>query len=202
MPRRNPSTVAESNAMIADPRRRVFVVFLDTYHVARADSMSSEGAAGLLQDRARPRRPGRLHDAAHVGARHQLLELTEPLIRFSTTTRSGAWPTNRRNRDRPGRAQSPELFVGGRSSGGLARLRPGCVSRSRSSRCAGWCPPRRPARIAQGGDRGDAGLASVPRERAAQTDKGTQGRSSAWSRSASARTAAGLTGSQPLQRIE
>jgi VWFA-related protein len=39
MPRRNPSTVAESNAMIADPRRRVFVVFLDTYHVPRADSM-------------------------------------------------------------------------------------------------------------------------------------------------------------------
>jgi VWFA-related protein len=39
MPRRNPSTVAESNSMIADPRRRVFVVFLDTYHVARADSM-------------------------------------------------------------------------------------------------------------------------------------------------------------------
>ena len=31
LPRRNPSTVAESNAMIADPRRRVFVVFLDTY---------------------------------------------------------------------------------------------------------------------------------------------------------------------------
>ena len=39
MPRRNPSTVAESNAMIADPRRRVFVVFLDTYHVDRGDSM-------------------------------------------------------------------------------------------------------------------------------------------------------------------
>ena len=39
LPRRNPSTVAESNAMIADPRRRVFVVFLDTYHVDRADSM-------------------------------------------------------------------------------------------------------------------------------------------------------------------
>jgi VWFA-related protein len=39
LPRRNPSTVAESNAMIADPRRRVFVVFLDTFHVNRADSM-------------------------------------------------------------------------------------------------------------------------------------------------------------------
>ena len=50
MPRRNPSTVAESNAMAADPRRRVFVVFLDTYHVAavRRDG-GPQGAAGLLQ---------------------------------------------------------------------------------------------------------------------------------------------------------
>lgn len=39
VPRRNPSTVAESNAMIADPRRRVFVVFLDTFHVERGSSM-------------------------------------------------------------------------------------------------------------------------------------------------------------------
>lgn len=39
LPRRNPATVAESEAMAADPRRRVFVVFLDTYHVDRADAM-------------------------------------------------------------------------------------------------------------------------------------------------------------------
>jgi len=38
--RRNPSTVAESNAMIGDPRRRVFVVFLDTYHVDRGSSIA------------------------------------------------------------------------------------------------------------------------------------------------------------------
>jgi VWFA-related protein len=37
--RREPTTVAESNAMAADPRRRLFVVFLDTYHVERAGSM-------------------------------------------------------------------------------------------------------------------------------------------------------------------
>ena len=37
--RRNPSTVAESEAMIADPRRRVFVVFLDTFHVERMEAM-------------------------------------------------------------------------------------------------------------------------------------------------------------------
>jgi len=38
-PRRNAGTVAESEAMAADPRRRVFVVFLDTYHVARMEAM-------------------------------------------------------------------------------------------------------------------------------------------------------------------
>jgi VWFA-related protein len=37
--RRDPSTVAESNAMIGDPRRRVFVVFLDTYHVDRGSAV-------------------------------------------------------------------------------------------------------------------------------------------------------------------
>lgn len=36
--RRDPSTVAESNAAIGDPRRRVFVVFLDTYHVDRGSA--------------------------------------------------------------------------------------------------------------------------------------------------------------------
>jgi VWFA-related protein len=39
LPRRNPSSVAESGAMASDPRRRVFVVFLDTYHVEKADAM-------------------------------------------------------------------------------------------------------------------------------------------------------------------
>jgi len=39
VPRRNPSTVAESDAMAADPRRRVFVIFFDTYHVERGAAM-------------------------------------------------------------------------------------------------------------------------------------------------------------------
>jgi VWFA-related protein len=39
VPRRDPSTVAESEAMIGDPRRRVFVIFLDTFHVERSGSM-------------------------------------------------------------------------------------------------------------------------------------------------------------------
>jgi VWFA-related protein len=39
LPRRNPSTVAESDAVIGDPRRRVFVVFLDTFHVNQGDSI-------------------------------------------------------------------------------------------------------------------------------------------------------------------
>jgi VWFA-related protein len=36
---REPTSVSESEAMAADPRRRVFVVFLDTYHVDRVDAM-------------------------------------------------------------------------------------------------------------------------------------------------------------------
>ena len=39
LPRKNPSSVAESEAMAADPRRRVFVIFLDTFHVRRGDAM-------------------------------------------------------------------------------------------------------------------------------------------------------------------
>jgi VWFA-related protein len=37
--RRDPATVAESAAAASDPRRRVFVLFLDTFHVTRASSM-------------------------------------------------------------------------------------------------------------------------------------------------------------------
>ena len=37
--RREPGTVAESAAAASDPRRRVFVLFLDTFHVTRASSM-------------------------------------------------------------------------------------------------------------------------------------------------------------------
>ena len=83
LPRRNPSTVAESNAMIGDPRRRVFVVFLDTYHVDRGSAMvRAEGPEGLPRDRARPGRPRRLHDAAHVGRDISFSTSTEPLIRL------------------------------------------------------------------------------------------------------------------------
>lgn len=39
--RRSPSTVAESRAAAADPRRRVFVLFLDTFHITRAASMET-----------------------------------------------------------------------------------------------------------------------------------------------------------------
>jgi VWFA-related protein len=42
--RRNPATIAESEAAAADPRRRVFVVFLDTYHVDRDASMVTRKA--------------------------------------------------------------------------------------------------------------------------------------------------------------
>lgn len=38
--RREPSSVSESVALAADPRRRVFVLFLDTFHVTRGSAMS------------------------------------------------------------------------------------------------------------------------------------------------------------------
>jgi VWFA-related protein len=51
VPRRNPSTVAESNAAVADPRRRVFVLFLDTFHVSRSSSMELRGILSEFLDR-------------------------------------------------------------------------------------------------------------------------------------------------------
>ncbi len=45
--RREPNTVAESREMLADPRARVFVLFLDTYHV---DMMSSRRIGPVLAE--------------------------------------------------------------------------------------------------------------------------------------------------------
>ena len=83
LPRRNPSTVAESNAMIGYPRRRVYVVFLDTYHVDRGSAMYVRKA---LQDffgtALRTGRPRRAHDATLTGRDISFSTSTEPLIRF------------------------------------------------------------------------------------------------------------------------
>jgi VWFA-related protein len=42
--RRDPNTVAESREAVSDPRKRVFVLFLDTYHITQGASMSSRSA--------------------------------------------------------------------------------------------------------------------------------------------------------------
>jgi VWFA-related protein len=42
--RRDPNTVAESREAVSDPRKRVFVLFLDTYHITQGASMSSRPA--------------------------------------------------------------------------------------------------------------------------------------------------------------
>jgi VWFA-related protein len=42
--RKDPNTVAESRAQAADPRKRVFVLFLDTYHITQGAGMSSRQA--------------------------------------------------------------------------------------------------------------------------------------------------------------
>ena len=162
-----------------------------------------QGAAGLPEDRARPRRPGRLHDPAHVGARHQLLELDRPAAPLFRR-QPGLGPGRRiaRHRNRRGRAQSPDLFHRQRRGLDSAALAAPRAEGDRVARRAGVAP-RRPARIAQGGDRGDAGLAAVPRERAAhdrQGHAGTRRRRGAARRRPGRQ--AGLSGSQPRQRIE
>jgi VWFA-related protein len=42
--RRDPQTVADMRERVADPRRRVFVLFIDTYHISQGASMSSRQA--------------------------------------------------------------------------------------------------------------------------------------------------------------
>jgi VWFA-related protein len=43
-PRRDPQTIAEMHERVADPRHRVFVLFIDTYHISQGSSMSSRKA--------------------------------------------------------------------------------------------------------------------------------------------------------------
>ena len=83
LPRRNPSTVAESNAMIGDPRRRVYVVFLDTYHVDRGSAMYMRKA--LKDFFATAFGPDDLvaYMTPHMSGRDiSFSTSTEPLIRF------------------------------------------------------------------------------------------------------------------------
>ena len=139
MPRRNPSTVAESNAMIADPRRRVFVVFLDTYHVARADSMVVRKA---LQDFLKTALgPDDLvaYMTPHMSGR-DISFSTRPsrCSAISTPTRSGAWPTNR-PAPRPTRSSAISRPVSSATTRPGFRCARGSASRRRSSRWAGWC---------------------------------------------------------------
>ncbi len=112
LPRRSPSTVAESNAMIGDPRRRVYVVFLDTYHVDRGSAMYMRKA---LKD----------FFATAFGADDLVAYMTPHMsgrdISFSTLDRApdplprrqprlGCRRRDRRNGERPDRAGSPDLL--------------------------------------------------------------------------------------------
>ena len=166
--------VAESEAMAADPRRRVFVVFLDTFHVdAGAMRCGPQGAAGLLQDGARPRRSRRLHDPAHVG-RATSASRPRPIrcSPISTPTRCGASPT-KRPAPKPTRSRSElqSCFVG--NDAAWLALRSRLREQKSIEALRGLVAvPRRPARVAQGGDRGDDGLAAVPRERDADDRQG------------------------------
>jgi hypothetical protein len=65
--KREPQTVTESREMAQDPRARVFIVFLDTYHTGLAGSHRMRSARSRCSRGCWPRRPRRCHDARHVG---------------------------------------------------------------------------------------------------------------------------------------
>ena len=112
LPRRNPSTVAESNAMIGDPRRRVYVVFLDTYHVDRGSAMYVRKALQDFFGTAFGPDDLVAYMTPHMSGRDiSFSNSTEPLIRFLDD--NPAWGVADElagNRERPGRAGSPDLL--------------------------------------------------------------------------------------------
>lgn len=83
VPRRNPSTVAESQAVAADPRRRVFVFFVDTFHVGRAESMQIREAVQRFLKSALGADDLVAYMTPHMsGGDISFSTSTEPLIRF------------------------------------------------------------------------------------------------------------------------
>jgi VWFA-related protein len=82
-PRRNPSTVAESQAAAADPRRRVFVFFIDTFHVGRAESMQIRQAVQRFLKSALGSDDLIAYMTPHMsGSDISFSTSTEPLVRF------------------------------------------------------------------------------------------------------------------------
>ena len=141
LPRRNPSTVAESNAMIGDPRRRVYVVFLDTYHVDRGSAMYVRKALQDFFGTAFGPDDLVAYMTPHMTGRDiSFSTSTEPLIASSRTTPPGVSPTSlpemRATRSSGiSRPASVTPRSSARPGWGCA---PGCASRNRSRPCAAW----------------------------------------------------------------
>ena len=71
--RPEPNTVEQSRQMAAESKARLFVLYLDTYHISRSGAMSVRDAlVRFLRKGARPGRPDRGHDARVVGVHADL----------------------------------------------------------------------------------------------------------------------------------
>ena len=89
--RAEPNSVAESRQMAADPRARIFVIFLDTYHTQiRRLGADAEPVVAVHRSRRGAGRPRRSDDARDVGERRDAGTADHRRSRgCSTTTRSG-----------------------------------------------------------------------------------------------------------------
>ena len=141
LPRRNPSTVAESNAMIGDPRRRVYVVFLDTYHVDRGSAMVMRKALQDFLATALGADDLVAYMTPHMSGRDiSFSSSTEPLLRFLDD--NPAWGvadeiagTESDPIERDLQTCFGDTKEQRRPGWGCA---PGCASRNRSRPCAAW----------------------------------------------------------------
>jgi len=76
---RGARTVRESREMVADPRARVFVLFLDTYHVGQGSAVNvRRPLVNMLKPAGGARRPHCADDAGHGGQRRHLHEADRP----------------------------------------------------------------------------------------------------------------------------
>ena len=179
LPRRNPSTVAESNAMIGDPRRRVYVVFLDTYHVDRGSAMYMRKALQDFFATAFGADDLVAYMTPHMSGRDiSFSSSTEPLIRFLDD--NPAWGVADEiagNESDPAERDLSTCFGDTKEQrqtwlGLRSRLR---EQKSIEAMRGLVTAPRRTPRIAQGGDRRDPRVASVHREPDARDRRGHDG---------------------------
>ena len=159
-----PNTVAQSREMVAESKARLFVLFLDTYHISREGAMNSRAALIAIPVRgARPGRPHRGHDAGAAGG-HRDVRPPDREHRGDARAVLAVEPPRRAHGVRPDRGTVHALLPdGGRGHRGNVgdRARDDPASpRAHDARVAPGAggPPRRPSRGAEGGPGRQRGL--------------------------------------------